>query len=304
VKVSSGIRRAFPSDLGELEWGFIKDFIPSARSGGRPRSTDPRAVVNAILFLNRTGCAWRYLPGGFPPWQTVYDYFSRWSAAGVWAQIVRTLTRVVRQRAARSAWPKLGIVDSQSVRAHYGEHKGWDGYKKVRGRKRHILVDSLGLLWSCHARAANEMDHKAAQEMFKHLPEKLEEGLQVLLGDGSYRHLKGDFEQQHSLRVETVHARRIGNSKHLTNIKPKRWIVERTFAWFNLSRRLSRDYERKTSHSESMVYTAMIPILLKRLAKDGPLDFLRKLLRQAPRRANKPKRSTGTCSATGFDRQN
>lgn len=279
--MSSGKRR-YSSDLSDIEWECIRQWIPRARSGGRPRTTDVRLVLNAIFYVNRTGCAWRYLPSEFPPWQTVYDYFWKWSRIGFWTWICRKFAILVREKYKKSALPHLGIFDSQSVRAHYGEQKGWDGYKKVRGRKRHILVDSLGIVWLCKAHSATDADEPAAIEMLKSLPEKVLDSLKLIIADGAYRRRLPEFCKTHyQIEVQTISARKIKNSKIETNIKPKRWIVERTFAWFNLARRLSRDFEKKTIYSEAMVYIAMVAILLKRL-RAPIVDFIRELFRQAP----------------------
>lgn len=257
----SSRRRRYPSDLSDTQWDHIRGLIPAARTGGRSRTTDVREVLNAVLYLNRTGCAWRYLPSQFPPWQTVYDYFWKWSQTNLWLLLCRTLTIKLRKLAGRSALPHLGIVDSQSVRTHYGEEKGWDGYKKVRGRKRHILVDSLGLVWLCKAHSASLSDHQGAAALFKRLPDEVKNGMEVLLGDGAYRREPlPSICEAFNIQLITLNAKKLGQ-----NMKPKRWIVERTFAWFNLARRLSRDYEKRTSYSESMVYAAMLPILLRRL---------------------------------------
>lgn len=255
-------RRPYPSNLSDQQWELIKIMIPPARHGGRKRTTDMRRVVEALLYLVRTGAAWRYLPQEFPPWKTVYYYFSKWSAQGVWAEMNTILTRILREKSGRNRSPSLGIVDSQSVKAHYGEARGWDGFKKVRGRKRHLIVDTLGLILSCAVYAANERDPHGGVRALDQLPSRFLDRLKTILGDAAY---VGPFDDvawfHYGIKVERKKA-----SNLESNLKPKRWIVERTFAWFNHFRRLSRDYERKLQNSESIIYLAMVAIMIKRIA--------------------------------------
>ncbi len=257
------IRAEFPSDLTEAQWDYIKDLIPLARSGGRPRTTNIRKVVDAIFYLVRTGIPWRYLPKSFPAWKTVYDYYSKWSRQGVWEKISEVLIIAVRLYEHRAELPSLAIIDSQSVRAQYGELRGYDVIKKTRGRKRSIIVDTLGLMWAIYVGPGNMIDPKAGVYALDHLPRAVKKNLEKILGDSVYGwplELIADYEW--GIKVERVK----GNMKKgISNLKPKRWIVERTFAWFNRFRRLSRDYEKKTLHSEAMIYIAMEMIMLKKL---------------------------------------
>lgn len=272
-------RRLYPSDLSDQQWEIIKDLIPLARSGGRPRTTDVRLVVNAVLYLTRTGCAWRYLPRDFPPSKTVYDYFVRWKCSGVWRQIHLKLTKHVRTADGRSESPSTVIIDAQSVRAQYGEERGWDGFKKVRGRKREIVVDTLGLLWAAKVHAANQSESRRGFEAVDTYP-SVKPPLR-LLGDGGYSRAPFDVQlfNKWGIWPETkkgkkgiVTDERFRESKTVaeSNLKPQRWIVERSFAWFNHSRRLARDYERSVSNSEIFLYISQIPMLLKRLELHPP----------------------------------
>ena len=254
-------RRQYPSDLTDQQWDLIKEMIPAARFGGRARKTDMRKVVEAIFYLTRTGLAWRYLPSEFPPWKTVYDYFSKWSDMGLWAKINLALTKAVRTKLLREPIPSLAIIDSQSIRAQYGERRGYDAAKKVRGRKRSIIVDTQGLLWSCEVHEANMTDAKGGLAALQKFPNDCRERLNKFIADSAYRWPFDYYaEKTYGLELQLIERKKEG-----TNMKPKRWIVERTFAWFNRFRRLSRDYERLTRHSEAIIYLAMISILLRKL---------------------------------------
>jgi putative transposase len=255
--------KAFSSNLTDQQWKLIKPLIPRARTGGRPRSTCMRQVLNALVYVNRTGCQWRYLPPQFPPWQTVYDYFWKWASRGLWQRINILLVIAYRKSIQRNWWPTLGIVDSQSVRAHYGNERGYDGFKKVRGRKRHIIVDTQGLIWACDAQSANMRDPHGGVEALHKLPGIIIGKINTILGDAAY---VGPFDDYAHFYYGIKTERTKKYKEAGTTLKPKRWIVERTFAWFNNYRRLSRDYEKNPLMSESMIFIAMIQIILHRLA--------------------------------------
>jgi putative transposase len=273
-------RKEYPSDLTEQQWEIIKDLLPKPRRGGRPRTTDVREVINAIFYLNRSGCAWRYLPREFPKWQTVYDYFSRWKAQGLWENICAHLAKLARVKIGREETPSVVIIDSQSAKAHFGEHRGYDGFKKVRGRKRHILVDTLGILHGVKVGPANLADDKPGMDVIWKKQELLEKrGLKAVYADGGYRtwfecQVFGTFKTWPTIikgkKVKQAHPNPTWKGSKVNvithqNLTPKRWIVERTIAWFNHYRRLTRDYERKTCNSETMLYLAMTQILLRKL---------------------------------------
>lgn len=265
-------RRPYPSDLTDEQWEYIKKLVPDPKSGGRPRKTHIREIINAIFYLNRTGCAWRYLPREFPPWQTVYGYFARFSASGIWRELSLKLhehQRDLDQK--RSVDPSYAVVDSQSVRAQYGEERGYDGFKKIRGRKRHILVDSMGIVYAAKVSAADKRDQREGLDLIAQTSFR---ELKAIYADGAYRGLFEDhayfkYGLIPTLIIGSVQRKdksREGREIKQSNLKPKRWIVERTFAWFNNFRRLSRDYERRTRHSESLIFVCMIMIMLHRLA--------------------------------------
>lgn len=252
----------YPSNLTKQQWDLIKNFIPKAKRGGRRRTTKMRSVVNAIFYLMRTGCAWRYLPKTFPPWATVYGYFSLWCELGIWKQISHTLSHLERVRENKNPSPTLGIIDAQTIRASTGEQRGFDGFKKAIGRKRNIIVDSLGLMWSAHVHSAYEQDRRGGVDALKKIPPEALGSMKTILADRGYK--QGPFdtavEFNYGMKLELTMS-----AKQASNLKPKRWIVERTFAWMMRFRRLVRDYERLTSHSESMLYICMIMIVLNRI---------------------------------------
>lgn len=261
-------RRRYPSDLTDQQWEIIKDLIPVARSGGRPRTTDVRSVINAILYLTRTGCAWRYLPKEYPPHKTVYDYFSRWKLLGVWRKIHTSLAKEVRKSKGRGHNPSTVIIDAQSVKAQYGEERGWDGFKKVRGRKRQVVVDTMGILWGASGHAANIGENRRGFDAVEnYLAEKQPERI---LGDYSYSKTPFDVQvfKKWGIWPETRKGKK--TRVFVSNLKPQRWIVERTFAWFNNFRRLNRDYERTTANSITFLYISQIPLLLNRLTLQPP----------------------------------
>jgi putative transposase len=278
------LKAEYPSDLGDLEWQLIKDVLPPARAFGRPRITNLREVVNAVFYVNRTGCAWRYLPRSFPPWKTVYDYFRQWRMSGLWKQMHDALVALVREKEGRSVNPSLLMLDSQSAKAQYGDARGYDGFKKVRGRKRQIVVDALGLIHGLKVHAANASDRTEGPSAVERCGRI--ERITGFIVDSGYAGYK--FESQVYRRIKvwpTITSSKakqtcIYDPKNQTceykkvlvasNLKPKRWIVERTFAWFNHYRRLSRDYERNSQVSETMIYLAMAQLMLRRLSKMQP----------------------------------
>ena len=270
--------RQYPSDLTNQQWEIIKVYVPAARVGGRKRTTDVRRVIDAILYLIRTGCAWRYLPKEYPPWPTIYDYFCRWRDDGTWLKIHRALAQKVRVNKGRSDSPNLVIIDGQSVKAQYGEERGWDGFKKVRGRKRQILVDSLGIIWAAKVHRANQQESTRGDEVIKNYPLDIKQP-SVLLGDSGYD--KSPFDGRvygywgiwpEAIKGSKPMVRNKAGYLRATitvsNLKPQRWIVERSFAWFNHTRRLARDYERKVINSEVLLYLSQMSLLLNRLAPD------------------------------------
>lgn len=256
-------RRLYPSDLTDQQWELIKGLIPVARSSGRPRTTSMRQIMNAVFYITRTGCAWRYLPGEFPPWQTVYDYFTKWNSQGIWRNIQLHLAVRVRVSSQRSPTPSTLIIDAQSVRAPRGQERGWDGFKKVQGRKRQIVVDTTGIIWGASVHAANQGENRRGFEAIEDIP--LVPAPQRILGDYAYSKIPFNVNIYEKWGIWPETKKGAKNFAIESNLRPTRWIVERSFAWFNNYRRLSRDYERKICNSLIFLYISQIPILLSRL---------------------------------------
>jgi putative transposase len=260
-------RKSYPSDLTDAQWAILEPWIPLPRPGGRPRKTDTREVVNAIFYLTREGCSWRALPHDFPPWKTVYNYFERWQRDGTWDRFLDALRVRVRQAAGRDPQPRVGCIDSQSVKtAAGGEEVGTDGGKKVRGRKRHIAVDTLGLLLAVVVTAANVDDARAAQEVFARMPGRDFPRLEVMQADNKYHnHELNRWLRVHRRPYWVMVVSRPPGERRFVPLK-SRWVVERTFAWLGRYRRLSRDHEHTTGSSEAVVKLAGIHHSLRRLA--------------------------------------
>lgn len=256
-------RKRYPTDLTNKQWKLIKHLIPSAKPGGRRRTTEMREVINAIFYVLVGGIQWRMLPHDLPNWNTVYGYFRQWKQDGVWQRLHNTLRAQLRRKEGRHKHPTAGCLDSQSVKTTQipGE-RGYDAGKQVNGRKRHLLVDTMGLLLVIVVTAASVQDRDGARLVLKNLRGACKK-LRKVWVDGSYRGELLDWAwQQVRLRLTPVLRPR---EKKGFILLPRRWVVERTFAWLNLCRRLSKDYECQTSTSEAMIYIAMTRLMLKRL---------------------------------------
>ncbi len=250
----------YDSDLSEEEWALIEHhFQPQDRRGAEPRHAK-RDIVNAILYINKTGAQWRMLPKSFPPWQTVYDHYSIWNRRGVWEAAVDDLNTMYRKKKEKAATPSYAIIDSQSVKTIFpSEDRGFDGGKKTKGRKRHIVVDTLGNLIQVIVHAANIHDTKGAGDVLRAAAEK-HATIKAFSGDEGYRGTAVEF-------VENTLGLKLHISKKIKDafaILPMRWVVERTFAWLGHYRRLSKDYEILTLTAENMVRIAMLRIMVAR----------------------------------------
>lgn len=264
---SSHTRESYDSDLNDAQWKLIEHLVPLTTSntttGGRPCKYERREIVNALLYITRTGCQWRLLPHDLPHYKTVYTYFTKWHTAGVWEEINTTLREHARVEKGKKKTPTAGVIDSQSVKipANIG-FSGFDGGKKVNGRKRHIVVDTLGLLLSVTVHEANKQDRATAKDIIVSLKATFERISVVFADQGYTGTVIGEIKAACKVTLQIV--KRTDHTKF--KILPKRWIVERTFGWFGFYRRLAKDYERYPKHSEAFVYLAMSTVMLNRLA--------------------------------------
>ena len=255
----------YASDLTNRQWQVIRQLLPNRSRRGR-KPICRRWVIDAILYVARTGCQWRMLPADFPNWSTVYGIFWRWRNDGAWERIHDVLRAKTRRSVGKKSTPTAAIVDSQSIRtAEGGEERGYDAGKKITGRKRHIAVDTLGLLLAVVVHRADWQDQDGAWWVMEKLDEKFRR-LKVIFGDSAYgRNSLPDWVAGMFGWVLQTILRPAGVKGFV--VLPKRWVVERTFAWLARHRRHSKDYEKTTASSEAFTYIAMIYLMSKRLAK-------------------------------------
>jgi putative transposase len=261
--------QGYPTDLTDRQWECIRNYIPPAKSGGRPRTLDMRSVINGILYIVVGGCQWRMMPKEYPRWKSIYHYFRIWRDDGTWQRIHNRVRADLRRKVGRDKQATAGCLDSQSVKTtHVPGVRGYDTNKKVMGRKRHLITDTMGLLLSVVVTKASISDPRGARHVLRRL-RGLGTGkrLRRIWVDGIYRGSLMEWVKGH-FRFVLEPVLRPDNLKDVKGwvVLPRRWVIERTFAWLSHSRRLTRDYEVLPRSSEAMIYIAMTRLMLRRLA--------------------------------------
>jgi putative transposase len=261
------MRQPYPSDLSDAQWTRLRSYLPAPKAQGRPRTHSLRDVFDAIFYVLKSGCHWRLLPHDFPPWSSVYYHFRRFRLSGLWFLILKALHAAERERVGKDPQPTAAVMDSQSVKSveESAHPSGYNAPKNVKGRKRHLLVDTLGLPLSIYVSPADIQDRAGARLLLAGLKPFVPR-LKKISADGAYagEKLAGWLEEQGEWGLEIVE--RDPEIKGF-EVLPKRWIVERTFSWLIRNRRLSKDYERMVQTSEAFVKVAIIRLILRRPAR-------------------------------------
>lgn len=256
----------YASDLTDREWGLIARFMPPANRLGRPRTADLREVVNAILYIATTGCQWAMLPRDLPPYSTVQRYFYDWRDSGLLETIRFTLAMETRELEGRQAQPTAGVIDSQTVKStESGGIRGYDAGKKINGRKRHAVVDTIGLLFGLVVHAADVQDRDGAPAVLASIRKSCP-WLRHIFADGGYagQKLRGALERIGEWTIEII---KRSDTASGFEVLPRRWVVERTFAWLGRCRRLAKDWEKTIASAEAWINVAHIRLTTRRLAR-------------------------------------
>jgi transposase len=267
-----GLRYA--SDVSDEEWRLIASLLPAPKKLGRPRTTELRAVVNALLYILTTGCQWRQLPKEFPPFSTVQRFFYRWRDDGLWQTINHALVMQVREANGRQASPSAGVIDSQSVKTtESGGPRGYDAGKKIKGRKRHLLTDTLGLPVAAVVHPADLQDRDGAPLVLA-AARYLYPWLRHVFADGAYNGAKLEAALRKIGRWTVEVVKRCDAAQGFV-VLPRRWVVERTFAWLNRNRRLAKDFEASIQSALAWLFLASVKLLMRRLGNTVQLQHVK-----------------------------